>query len=64
MKPVPVIPAEVAVGLPADLVRRRPDIRGAERQVAAQSARAGVAAANLYPSFALSGLLSFSSSTS
>lgn len=61
MKPVPVIPAEVAVGLPADLVRRRPDIRSAERQVAAQSARAGVAAANLYPSFALSGLLSFSS---
>lgn len=61
VKPVPVIPAEVAVGLPADLVRRRPDIRGAERQVAAQSARAGVAAANLYPSFALSGVLSFSS---
>ncbi|MBN9657991.1 MAG: efflux transporter outer membrane subunit [Acidobacteria bacterium] len=61
VKPVPVIPAEVAVGLPADLVRRRPDIRSAERQVAAQSARAGVAAANLYPSFALSGLLSFSS---
>ncbi len=60
-KPVPVIPAEVAVGLPADLVRRRPDIRSAERQVAAQSARAGVAAVNLYPSFALSGLLSFSS---
>ncbi|MGJ5814383.1 efflux transporter outer membrane subunit [Paludibaculum fermentans] len=61
VQPVPVIPAEVAVGLPADLVRRRPDIRGAERQVAAQSARAGVAAANLYPSFTLSGLLSFSS---
>ncbi|MGC4049563.1 MAG: efflux transporter outer membrane subunit, partial [Paludibaculum sp.] len=61
VKPVPVIPAEVAVGLPADLVRRRPDIRSAERQVAAQSARAGVAAANLYPSFTLSGLLSFSS---
>lgn len=61
VKPVPVIPAQIAVGLPADLVRRRPDIRGAERQVAAQSLRAGVAAANLYPTFALSGVLSFNS---
>ncbi|WP_321474195.1 efflux transporter outer membrane subunit [uncultured Paludibaculum sp.] len=61
VKPVPVILAEVAVGLPADLLRRRPDIRSAERQVAAQSARAGVAAANLYPTFNLSGVLSFSS---
>jgi NodT family efflux transporter outer membrane factor (OMF) lipoprotein len=55
VKPVPVIPAEIAVGVPADLVRRRPDIRGAERQVAAQYARVGVATADLYPSFSLSG---------
>lgn len=61
VKPVPVIPSQVSVGLPADLLRRRPDIRGAERQVAAQSLRAGVAAANLYPTFSLSGMLSFSS---
>jgi NodT family efflux transporter outer membrane factor (OMF) lipoprotein len=61
VKPVPSIPAEVAVGIPADLVRRRPDIRGAERQFAAQSARVGVAQANLMPAFSLSGTLSFGS---
>jgi NodT family efflux transporter outer membrane factor (OMF) lipoprotein len=55
VKPVPVVPAEIAVGVPADLVRRRPDIRSAERQVAAQYARVGVATADLYPSFSLSG---------
>lgn len=57
-KPVPAAPESVAVGVPADLLRRRPDIRSAERQVAAQSARVGVAAANLKPAFALSGTLS------
>ncbi len=61
VKPVPSIPAEVAVGIPADLVRRRPDIREAERQYAAQSARVGVAKANLYPSFTLSGAFNFGS---
>jgi len=61
VKPAPSIPAEVAVGIPADLVRRRPDIRAAERQYAAQSARVGVAQANLYPSFTLSGTFNFSS---
>ena len=59
VKPVPSIPAEVAVGIPADLVRRRPDIRAAERQYAAQSARVGVAKANLLPSFTLSGTFNF-----
>lgn len=63
VKPVPVIPAEIAVGVPADLLRRRPDIRGAERQVAAQTARLGVAMADLKPTFALSGKLSLNSST-
>jgi NodT family efflux transporter outer membrane factor (OMF) lipoprotein len=52
---VPVVPAEVAVGLPADLLRRRPDIRSLEQQVLAQTARLGVATADLYPSFSLSG---------
>jgi NodT family efflux transporter outer membrane factor (OMF) lipoprotein len=61
VKPVPSIPTEVAVGIPADLVRRRPDIRAAERQFAAQSARVGVAQANLYPAFTLSGTMSFAS---
>jgi NodT family efflux transporter outer membrane factor (OMF) lipoprotein len=60
VKPLPVIPAEVAVGIPGDLVRRRPDVRSAERQVVAQSLRVGVAKANLYPTFTLSGTFLFS----
>jgi NodT family efflux transporter outer membrane factor (OMF) lipoprotein len=61
MRPVPKVPASLAVGVPADLVRRRPDIGGAERQVAAQAARVNVAKAELYPSFSLSGTLSLRS---
>jgi NodT family efflux transporter outer membrane factor (OMF) lipoprotein len=60
VKPLPVIPAEVAVGIPGDLVRRRPDVRSAESQVVAQSLRVGVAKANLYPTFTLSGTFLFS----
>ena len=52
---IPVPPVEVAVSVPADLIRRRPDVRGAELNAAAQCARIGVAKADLYPSFALSG---------
>jgi NodT family efflux transporter outer membrane factor (OMF) lipoprotein len=52
-KPIPVVSAEVAVGIPADLLRRRPDVKQAERQVAAQSLQVGVAKANLYPTFSL-----------
>jgi NodT family efflux transporter outer membrane factor (OMF) lipoprotein len=55
LKPIPSAPAEVAVGIPADLLRRRPDIRLAERQVAAQSPLIGVAKAELYPHFTLFG---------
>jgi NodT family efflux transporter outer membrane factor (OMF) lipoprotein len=54
-KPIPVVPAEVAVGIPADLLRRRPDVKQAERQIAAQSLQVGVAKANLYPTFSLTG---------
>ncbi len=54
---VPVVPPEVVVGVPADLVRRRPDVRRAERQVAAQSARIGVAASDLYPHITLLGTI-------
>ena len=54
-RPVPLAPATVAVGIPADTLRRRPDIRQAERQLAAQSARIGVAEADLYPKFKLTG---------
>lgn len=52
---IPTAPAEVAVGIPADLLRRRPDIRRAEREVAAQSARIGITTSELYPSFFISG---------
>jgi len=54
-EPVPIPPQEVAVGVPADIVRRRPDVRRAERELAAQTARIGVAVADLYPRLALNG---------
>jgi NodT family efflux transporter outer membrane factor (OMF) lipoprotein len=56
-KPIPVPPEQVAVGVPADLLRQRPDIRRAERLLAAQTARVGVATADLYPQFSLGGSL-------
>jgi len=52
---IPRIPAKIAVGLPADMLRRRPDVRQAEYIAMAQNANVGLAAANLYPSFSLSG---------
>jgi len=52
---IPTAPAEVAAGIPADLLRRRPDIKQAELQAAAQSAQIGVADAELLPSFTLFG---------
>ncbi len=52
---IPVPPRDVAVGVPADLVRRRPDIRAAELAAMAQSAQIGFAEANLYPAFSLLG---------
>lgn len=54
---IPAPPAEVAVGVPAQLLRRRPDIRSAELQAAAQSALIGVAQADLYPSLGIAGSL-------
>jgi len=56
---VPMAPPEIAIGIPADLIRRRPDIRAAERELAAQSARVGVAEADLYPRFTFNGTLQF-----
>lgn len=52
---IPEAPPEVAVGIPADLVRRRPDLRRAERLVAVQSARIGIAKSDFYPRIVLIG---------
>ena len=54
---IPVSPPQVVVGIPADLLRRRPDIRSTELQAAAQSAQIGVAKADLFPAFTLVGNL-------
>lgn len=56
---IPKTPATVAVGLPADLLRRRPDIRQAEFLAASQSAAIGVAKADLYPAFQLGGSIGY-----
>ncbi len=53
--PVPTTPALVAIGMPADLLRRRPDVRRAERQIAAANARIGAAIADFYPKFSFTG---------
>jgi len=55
--PIPVVPAEVAIGVPAETLRRRPDIRRAERQLAAATAQIGEAEAARYPDLTLSGTL-------
>jgi len=52
---IPAVPAEIALGIPADLLRRRPDVRQAELQAVAQNALVGVATADLYPSIAING---------
>jgi NodT family efflux transporter outer membrane factor (OMF) lipoprotein len=54
-QPLPSIKEKIAIGLPADLLRQRPDIRRAERQLAAQTAQIGIATADLYPSLQLMG---------
>ncbi len=61
VKGIPLPPSSIAVGIPADLLRQRPDIRRSERQLAAQTARLGVATADLYPSFSLFGTLGLES---
>jgi NodT family efflux transporter outer membrane factor (OMF) lipoprotein len=58
--PVTPAPENVAVGIPADLLRRRPDVRRAERQAAAQSAQIGIAESDFYPHISLDGNLGYS----
>ena len=60
-RPIPVPPLQVAVGVPAETLRRRPDIRRAERELAAQTARIGEAVADLYPRFRLIGTIGLES---
>jgi NodT family efflux transporter outer membrane factor (OMF) lipoprotein len=59
---IPVAPRDVISSVPAEVLRRRPDIRSAERRLAAQTAQVGVATAALYPSLSLTGSFGFSSS--
>lgn len=61
-RPIPAPPAEIAMGVPADLLRRRPDVRRAERIAAAFSAQIGVAKSVLYPAISISGATGFASS--
>ena len=58
--PIPTAPTDVAVGIPADLLRRRPDIRRAERTAAAQSAQIGIAEADFYPAISIVGTIGYS----
>jgi NodT family efflux transporter outer membrane factor (OMF) lipoprotein len=59
--PIPQPPEDIMIGVPSDMIRQRPDIRSAERQLAAQTAQIGVATAELYPQFTLSGSFAFES---
>ena len=56
---IPAPPEQVVVGIPADLIRRRPDVRRAEREVASQSALIGIAASDLFPMFTISGSINW-----
>ncbi|MCD6151065.1 MAG: TolC family protein, partial [Deltaproteobacteria bacterium] len=63
-KSIPAIPISVAVGIPAETLRHRPDVRRAERNLAAATARIGVATADLYPKFRLNGTIGLESISS
>jgi NodT family efflux transporter outer membrane factor (OMF) lipoprotein len=58
--PIPTAPPDVVVGIPADLLRRRPDVRKAERQAAAQCALIGVAESDFYPHISILGTIGYS----
>ena len=62
-RPIPVPPPEMTLGVPADVLRQRPDVRSAERKLAAQTAQIGVAKAAQYPNFTLLGSIGLESLT-
>lgn len=55
--PLPLVPSSIPIGLPSDLLLRRPDVRQADAEIAAATARLGVARAERFPKFALTGLM-------
>jgi outer membrane protein TolC len=55
-QPIPTTPVEAPIGLPSELLRRRPDIRRAEAAILVESAKLGIARSELYPKFELTGL--------
>jgi NodT family efflux transporter outer membrane factor (OMF) lipoprotein len=57
--PIPVAPPQLVIGIPAELIRRRPDVRREERRVAEQSARIGIATADLFPAFTINGSINW-----
>ena len=61
---IPTPPSSVTLGIPTDILRQRPDIRRAERTLASQTARIGVATADLYPAFSLVGTIGFEATSS
>ncbi len=61
--PIPTGPETVGIGIPADTLRQRPDVRSAERTLASATAQVGVATASLYPSLSLTGSLSTNASS-
>lgn len=62
-QPIPAPPPEIPIGLPADLLQRRPDIRRAERELAAANARIGVAVSDYFPKFSLTGAIELQSTS-
>ncbi|MEN6449009.1 MAG: efflux transporter outer membrane subunit [Thermoguttaceae bacterium] len=61
--PIPTSPPQVAIGVPCDLLRRRPDVRQAERLAAAQAEQIGIAEAQLYPVFTVNGTMGYAASS-